>query len=525
MIRPLCVGVDGGTTATKAAAYDPAGKLIVAGDSFGGYPILGDGIGSSEQLIEQIIPAVYGALRDLTNRLFRGGYTRQDLLAGAMAATFQMHTSVPLDEQYRPVRDRVILWNNANGGDLVAMMIEQLGLEAVIRLTNNHPTPGYSLFHNLLVKRSDPDLWSKARHIGLLNSLFAFWLTGRHALNWNDAAGTLAFDVAHGCWSKEVADWSGISAEFWPEVVAPDACIGKIRGIEAETGIPDGMRLYGGLGDCAAGALGSGVVLPGQACGILGTAGIFVVPTEQLVVDLKGGGRVQSYGFVEGLSHLLSTNLSAGACIEQLRRLVLGLKPDEEVAEADLNARLSLATLDAMASEVPFGKNGVMVDTRYAGERTGEPGWNPQARGRWQGLSPSTSLGEIHLALMMGVAFQQMLHYRICVGYDGVTMDDITLMGGGTKSPFYTALLTAGLKALNPKLVVRKLGAGQGGGARGMALLAGKGAGLITDLAKVAGDVERGEPITTQHPSQGLDMVQPMADQFQRWLEECYALQ
>ncbi len=163
MARPVLVGLDSGTTATKAVAYDPQGKLIAAGDSFGGYPILGGGIGSSEQLIEQIIPAIYAALHSLTQKLFAAHYTRDDLLAGGLAATFQMHTSVPLDEHYRPVRDRVVLWNNAHGGELVAMMIDQLGLETVVRLTNNHPTPGHSIFHTLLIQRQMADLWQKVR--------------------------------------------------------------------------------------------------------------------------------------------------------------------------------------------------------------------------------------------------------------------------------------------------------------------------------------------------------------------------
>jgi len=521
MTRQIGIGIDSGTSGTKACAYGEDGKLIVASDVFGGYPILGDGIGSSEQELAAIKQAVFAALRDLTGRLSVLGYVSADLLAGAMAATFQMHTSVPLDENYQPVRDRVILWNNAVGGEFVKQMIFHFGLSEVIKLTNNHPTTGYSLIHTLLVKHTLDQAWQKARRVGLLNSLFGYWLTGRHVLNWNDAAGTIAFDVANNRWSPEIADWAKVPAEFWPDVIAPDGLVGEIRGIFEETGIPDGMRLYGGLGDCAAGALGCGVVTPGQACAILGTAGIFVVPTANLIVDEQGGGRVQSYNYVAGRSHLLSTNLSAGACFEQFRRLLLRLKPGEVLSDEELNRRLSFAALDAEALAVPFGNDALLIDTRIAGERTGMPGWKPNARGNWLGLTPTTTAAEVYLAMMKGVVFNQMMHAAICTDL-GVAMNDITLMGGGTKSPFYAGLLAAGMKAVNPEAKVRILGAGQGGGARGMALLALKGAGVITDLAAVAADVERGEALVTTHPTQGLDMTPEMSAQYQRWIGRCY---
>lgn len=524
MSNPVLIGGDSGTSATKFAAYDLAGNLIVASDSFGGYPILGDGIGSSEQDIVQIWLAVKAALADLTTKLFARGYTKQDLLDGAMAATFQMHTSVPLDENFQPIRKRVILWNNAAGGDIVKQLIDHFGIYHTIELLNNHPTPGYSLIHSLLVKRYMPVAWTQVRHIGLLNSLFGLKLTGNHVLNRNDAAGTIAFDVAHDCWCREVADFTGVSTEFWPEVIAPNGLVGYIRGIEADTGIPDGVRLYSGLGDCAAGALGSGVVLPGQVCAILGTAGIFVIPTEKLIVDADGGGRVQSYGYVEGRSHLLSTNLSAGGCVEQFRRMVLMLLPDDIMSERDLNTALPLSRLDDQAMRFDFGNSELLIDTRIAGERTGQPGWNPEARGRVFGLSPSTTAGQYFLALLKGVIFQQMLHAEICSGY-GVPMNKVTLMGGGSKSQFYSALLTAGLKAINPEIEVRTLASGQGGGARGMALLAGKGAGLINDLAQVAGNVVVSDPISTMHPIfHELDMVAPMAAQYRKWFKNCYSV-
>ncbi|MFA5022145.1 MAG: FGGY family carbohydrate kinase [Patescibacteria group bacterium] len=515
---PVLVGVDSGTSGTKAVAYDSNGKLIIESDPIGGYAILGDGIGSSEQLTEQIWQAVKKALRDLTNKLYKMGYTRDNLLAGAMAITVQMHTSVFTDESHQPLRDRVILWNNTAGSDIVSEMIKQFGLARVIEMTNNHPAPGYSLFHSLLVKRSQPDLFQQARHVTLLNSLFGYRLTGRFCLNYNDAAGTSAFDVAKNCWSAEVADWAGIPVEFWPEVISPNELVGEIWGIEEETGIPDGMRLYGGLGDCAAGAAGCGVTKPGQVCAILGTAGIFVVPTSSLVVDTEGGGRVQSYGYINGLSHLLSTNLSAGACIEQFRRMLLRLQPGEEISETELNTRLPLSELDQLAMAVNFEKHNLIIDCRYAGERTGQNGWNPELRGRWLGLTPTTSAGDVFLGLLLGVVFQQMLHYEICLSYQGVTMNDVTLMGGGSKSLFYSRLLTAGLKAINPKVIVRPLVAGQGGGGRGMALVAGLGAGLITDLPAVAGNIERGEPINTSHPLSAQDMIDSMGVKYRRFM-------
>lgn len=501
-MHKVYVGGDGGTSGNKTVAVDEEGRVVVEHGPCGSYPIIALHPGWSEQRLAAIYAAETEGLAGIVNALHKAGIGANQI--GAIATTMQMHTSAYYDEGFTPVRHNVILWNDARASDEVEEMIREFSLETVIEMVNNHPTTGYSVFHAKWLQEHEPEIWAQVRRISLLNSCFGRWTTGAEALNSNDAAGTCAYDVANGCWSETVADWSGVPIEFWPKVMFPNSIIGYTLGIEAATGIPDGIPVIAGLGDCAAGALGCGVTRPGRICGILGTAGIFVAPTDTLVRDVEGGGRVQSYNYVSGRYHTLTTNLSAGAMLEGLAQL-MG-RPLEE--------------LDCLAGIEHFETSTPLVDSRLCGERTGAPGWKPNARGAILSLGlDSMDPGRIWLAALKAIVFNQMLHFRIQLDL-GVPADEIILMGGGTKSPFYTDILVAGLTATKPGVVCRKLASGQGGGARGMAILAGHGAGYISDLDEVAGNLEYGAEIEP-NPS----WVKIMKDQFTEWRACCYDLQ
>ncbi len=99
-------------------------------------------------------------------------------------------------------------------------------------------------------------------------------LTGERVAEMSDASGTLWLDVAARAWSPELLAATGLDLAAMPRLVEGSEPSGALRRDVAEAwGLPAGVVVAGGGGDNAAGAIGVGVVRPGDAFLSLGTSG------------------------------------------------------------------------------------------------------------------------------------------------------------------------------------------------------------------------------------------------------------
>src|SRR5436190_13468818 len=155
----------------------------------------------------------------------------------------QMHGLVALDADLRVLRP-AILWNDQRTGAECAEIEKRVGLERLIRLTGNRALTGFTAPKLLWVRRHEPDVYARIRHVLLPKDYVRLRLTGEHAIDVADASGTLLFDVANRRWSDEVLDALELPAEWLPPV-------GE-------------STVVAGAGDQAAGALGVGIARPGR---------------------------------------------------------------------------------------------------------------------------------------------------------------------------------------------------------------------------------------------------------------------
>src|SRR6185369_13119559 len=116
----------------------------------------------------------------------------------------------------------------------------------------------------LWVRKNEPDVWSRVRHVLLPKDYVRFKLSGEHAIDVADASGTLMLDVARRQWSDEVLQAAEIPKAYLPKVFeSPDICA-RISASAAElTGLRAGTPIVAGAGDQAAGAVGMGITRAG----------------------------------------------------------------------------------------------------------------------------------------------------------------------------------------------------------------------------------------------------------------------
>ena len=133
----------------------------------------------------------------------------------AVGLTGQMHGLVALDAEDRVLRP-AILWNDQRTEAECDEIRDAIGRERLIGVTGNDALPGFTAPKLLWVRRHEPEVWSAIAHVLLPKDFVRLRLTGDHAVDRADGAGTLLFDLARRDWSDEVVAALGIDPSWLP---------------------------------------------------------------------------------------------------------------------------------------------------------------------------------------------------------------------------------------------------------------------------------------------------------------------
>jgi xylulokinase len=271
-----------------------------------------------------------------------------------------------------------------------------------------------------------------------------------------DASGTLMLDVAHRRWSSELLAAVGLPESCLPRVLESPEISARVSDDGAEaTGLPAGTPVVAGAGDQAAGALGLGIVRPGDVSATIGTSGVVFASTNHPAMDPQG--RVHTFCHaVPGRWHVMGVTQAAGLSLRWFRDELAG----------SLNHDTAYEQLTQEAAATPAGADGLLWAPYLMGERT--PHLDPKARGALVGLCANHTRGHVVRAILEGVAFS--LKDTIALFEDmHVPVRNIRLGGGGARSPLWRQV-QADVYGREVEIVETEEGA-----AYGAALLAGVG--------------------------------------------------
>ena len=412
------VGLDVGTTALKGVAIDEAGHVLATASA--DYPLARPQPGWSEQDPEDW----WRAATDVLGRL----------PTGPVGLSGQMHGLVVLDAEQRVLRP-AILWNDQRTAAECAEIEERLGLARLLELTGNRALTGFTAPKLLWLRRHEPELYGRIRHVLLPKDYVRFRLTGEIAVDVADASGTLLFDVRRRGWSAEVCAALEIPLEWLPSV-------------HESTEIA-------GAGDQAAAALGVGIAQPGPVSVVLGTSGVVFAALPTYEHDSEG--RLHAFCHaVPDTWHAMGVMLSAAGSAAWLR----------EVLAADLT------DLEAEAAQWSPGSEGLLFAPYLAGERTPHP--DPDARGAFVGLSVHHDRGALWRAMLEGVAYGLRDSLELLREL-GAQPESGRVSGGGARSALWLTILAS---VLGLPLETTE---SEEGSAFGAALLAGVRDGVFVD--------------------------------------------
>jgi xylulokinase len=334
----------------------------------------------------------------------------------------QMHGAVLLDAGGEVLRPSII-WCDQRTEAECRWLDETIGRARLLQFTSNPALTNFTLTKLLWVRRHEPEVWGRVRHVLLPKDYVRFRLSGEYAIDVADASGTLMLDVARRCWSREILEGVGIDAGLLPEVFeSADICARVSPEAAASTGIPAGTPIVAGAGDQAAGAVGMGITRPGAVSATIGTSGVVFAATDVPATDPQG--RLHTFCHaVPGRWHVMGVTQAAGLSLRWFRDQVM-----------TGGGNVSYEELTADAAQVPAGADGVLWAPYLMGERT--PHCDPNIRAALIGLAASHRRGHIVRAVMEGVAFS--LRDTLSIFAElGVPVDSVRLGGGGSRSPLW----------------------------------------------------------------------------------------
>jgi xylulokinase len=467
------LGIDVSTTATKAVLVDEAGAVRAIGTA--DYDFLSPRPLWSEQRPELWWDGTQVAVRAA---LSGAGVRAEDV--AAVGLTGQMHGLVLLDRDEQVLRP-AILWNDQRTAAECELIRQLVGPERLIQITGNDALTGFTAPKLVWVRDHEPEVWARVAHVLLPKDYVRLKLTGVHAVDVADGAGTLLFDLAQRTWSPEVTGALGIDPAWLPPTFEGPAVTGALSAAgAAATGLLAGTPVVAGGGDQAANGIGLGVIGPGTTALSLGTSGVVFAPTDRPIFDPLG--RVHAFCHaVPGRWHFMSVMLSAAGSLRWFRDT---LAPGAAFGE-----------LAAAAGEVPAGSDGLVFLPYLSGERSPYP--DPAARAAFVGLTLGHDRRHLTRAVLEGVAFGLRDGLDLMIGAGMAAPAQIRASGGGIASPLWRQILADVLDAEIATVNTTE------GAASGAALLAAVGAGWYRDVESAVAALVVATPSADPGPDVG----------------------
>jgi xylulokinase len=463
-MNDVLIGLDVGTTAAKAVAFDLAGTPL-AGASVA-YGLHTPQPGWVEQDPEDLWRGVVTVLHSVAAQL------GPDQRVLALAQSSQGGTTIPVDETGQPVCD-AISWMDQRSTTQAEATAAQVGGEFIRSTTGWALGPILPLHHIGWLRDNRPDLFARARSYLFVNDFIGARLTGTRFMNPTDAGITQLYGIAAGDWAQGLLELAGIRREQLSPLYPVSAPVGALTAdAAAVTGLPAGLLIANGAHDQYCAAVGTGVMRPGSVLLSCGTAWVVLAVLDDLSDALRSGMavgphvRTGLWGGIRSLGGL-------GASMEWLMETLSG-------DAAGVERATKYAALDAAASRAAPGAGGLLCFP-FAG---GHGALFGPARGGFVRLTLGHTRGDLARAVMEGAACE--LRWALEEMQEtGNAVTELRMVGGAARSPAWPQIIAdlTGLPVVLPAM--------HDAACAGAAIVAGVAAGCFRD-PEVGYDAFRG---------------------------------
>ena len=453
----LTLGVDVGTTMAKAALFDLADPAVPVAVAEAPSPHTSPRPGHMEADPARVLDAVAAGIAEVMGGRPAGSVAALGISATACGAWL-------VDADGAPVRP-AILWNDGRAGEIVAGWGADGRLDEVFAIAGNVPYPGYTLPLLAWLRAHEPASLDAADAVLCPKDWLRERLTGVRGTDVSDAS-YIPFDLRAREWSAELARLCEVeedAARLLPPILSEDRTDPLLPEWAERLGLPAGLPVGLGLTDVVSATVGGGAIRPGRAVTSLGTSAVSTVVADDPVFEPAGIGIAAAAPL--GRFARTMVNTSGSMTLDWAARLVTG---------GDVGALLE------RAGRAPAGAEGLTLVPYLSPAGVVSPFVGSRARGTLTGLRVEHGPDEVARAAVEGLACA----IADCYAAMPLPVERIDVVGGAARSD---ALLQSVADATG--VVVRRL-AGEAFGARAVALLAARAAGVLGDDGALVAAVE-----------------------------------
>ena len=481
MEKRYVLGADLGTTSVKVGLFDDQGAKVAACTREHQLITAEGGI------VEQKPQVYWDTFRQCLADVLETAAVERNAIV-ALSFSSQGETMLLMDENDEPLGN-FIVWMDTRAQEEAEKINRWFSAHEILERTGQGPiTSLYPACKVLWLRRNQPELFSKARRMLLLDDYFLFRMTGKHYGEGSNWCTSYMWDINTRAWWPEMLDKLHVDESWLPEMKETGTPLGFILPeVADELGLPQTLLLVTGGLDTSCGTVGVGNVEPGIFSESTGAVLVVCTKVDHVVLDY-GGELPCFYGVVPGL-YMLHTGAKGGIMFRWLRDNLC----KEEMEQAEREGKDAYALMDELAAGVPAGSEGLILLPHFGG--AGAPETNQYAKGLLYGLSLQHTKAHIIRAFLEATAMniRRMIDYAERV--TGQPVEEVRTLGGAAKSPLWCQIKA---DVLGRRVVTMKNT--QDAAALGAALIAGVGAGIWPSLTEVAGKIAQPDRVYTPNP-------------------------
>lgn len=464
----VLLGVDVGTTATKATLVTPDG--VVVGEATASCAQHSPHPGWAEADPEEW----WHNLTALVPNVLTDAGLHADAV-GAVGVSGMVPTLICAHQDGIPLR-RSIQQNDARATTEIEDLRDELADASVLHRTGSEITAQSIGPKVRWLARHEPDILKATAWIAGSYDWMVFRLTGRRGVEANWALESGLYDLREEAWAADVVAAAHVDGEWLGPVGRSHEIVGTVSHEAAlATGLNAGTPVTAGSADHVASALSAGLRHEGDLLVKLGGAGDILLTLDRPVVDER---LFLDYHLVPGLWLLNGCMAASGSLLRWFQRELAGGAP--------------FGDLDAAATAVPAGSDRLLCLPYFLGEKS--PINDPHARGAFVGLHLGHTQAHLYRASLEAIAYGFAHHVEV-FGERDLAVHRVRVTNGGSRSQLWRQIVADVLGLPLESLV------GHPGSSLGAAFTAGVAVGLVewADIDRFARPAETVTPDPGRH--------------------------
>jgi len=430
------MGLDIGTTGTKAVIFDLEGNILAA--AYREYHLESPHPGWM-----QLNPSdVWSKVKAVVNEAVSAA--KDPVKAVAISCLGEAVTPVDRDGNFL---GPTIIGFETRNVEHAEKWMEKQDAWKIFRITGHSPSHIYSIMKLMWARDNQPEIFNKAWKYLCMEDLAIFKMGLTPTIDYTLAARTLAFDILNCRWSEEICDAAGIDISLLADVKPSGTIVGEIgEKASKELGLPRGCKVLTGGHDQPAGAAGAGIITDRIAIDATGTVECFVPAfREPVMSEVMFKNNFCCYHHVApNLYVTLAFNFTGGSLLKWCRDTFA----EEEKREAE---KRGVDVYDVMIERMTDEPTDIFVVPHFTS--TGTPYMDPMPTGAIIGLNLKTTKADIIKAVLEGITYEMKLNIELLKSA-GIEVDEFRAIGGGAKSERWLQLKADMFKARVVRLTV-----------------------------------------------------------------------